>query len=499
MQEPDVVEQAENTAISCVSCMGQAKATYTAQKREDGKGMKIIRLTYRDAEIKPSVYLLLFFRFAGIYVYERFWGPRTVQMEEPELSQRDQDKDQEEMKDRRLAVFTAYDCDIYIVRDEADFQEYEKLADKKPERTVLLTRGQLADDSINYESIIEYFLVNQICDNLANRGIILPDEAAELKMLASVYDKEKLTQITLGAKYFFAVIEKPQLSMLQGKYEAIISALLNNLVGMKCIWGDRRFFHMQYATLNMIYELNCLCVRYQEELVYSKESLLRLCDALETGLDGLLGDSVKMLKGQVYDDLFQNPNAAYERYVNCCNSDSTYNSYVYLRKGNYWQDFGEDWEQALKYYTQAVYIYPEYYRAWFKIGLCNRKLGRNREAVTAYENVRRCLSDRIAGKCVRPMEMEHIFKAQVQIAEIWEKNGNQDNAIEALWWAERIWDLAENTSFYALMSMTPSEEEFYRKKTKENLDIESVYERLIVLNTIAGNRDEVLRYREKLS
>ena len=494
-----MVEQAENTAISCVSCMGQAKATYTAQKREDGKGMKIIRLTYRDAEIKPSVYLLLFFRFAGIYVYERFWGPRTVQMEEPELSQRDQDKDQEEMKDRRLAVFTAYDCDIYIVRDEADFQEYEKLADKKPERTVLLTRGQLADDSINYESIIEYFLVNQICDNLANRGIILPDEAAELKMLASVYDKEKLTQITLGAKYFFAVIEKPQLSMLQGKYEAIISALLNNLVGMKCIWGDRRFFHMQYATLNMIYELNCLCVRYQEELVYSKESLLRLCDALETGLDGLLGDSVKMLKGQVYDDLFQNPNAAYERYVNCCNSDSTYNSYVYLRKGNYWQDFGEDWEQALKYYTQAVYIYPEYYRAWFKIGLCNRKLGRNREAVTAYENVRRCLSDRIAGKCVRPMEMEHIFKAQVQIAEIWEKNGNQDNAIEALWWAERIWDLAENTSFYALMSMTPSEEEFYRKKTKENLDIESVYERLIVLNTIAGNRDEVLRYREKLS
>lgn len=461
--------------------------------------MKIIRLTYRDAEIKPSVYLLLFFRFAGIYVYERFWGPRTVQMEEPELPQRDQDKDQEEMKDRRLAVFTAYDCDIYIVRDEADFQEYEKLADKRPERTVLLTRGQLADDSINYESIIEYFLVNQICDNLANRGIILPDEAAELKMLASVYDKEKLTQITLGAKYFFAVIEKPQLLMLQGKYEAIISALLNNLVGMKCIWGDRRFFHMQYATLNMIYELNCLCVRYQEELVYSKESLLRLCDALETGLDGLLGDSVKMLKGQVYDDLFQNPNAAYERYVNCCNSDTTYNSYVYLRKGNYWQDFGEDWEQALKYYTQAVYIYPEYYRAWFKIGLCNRKLGRNREAVTAYENVRRCLSDRIVGKCVRPMEMEHIFKAQVQIAEIWEKNGNQDNAIEALRWAERIWDLAENTSFYALMSMTPAEEEFYRKKTKENLDIESVYERLIVLNTIAGNRDEVLRYREKLS
>lgn len=497
MQEPDVVEQAENTAISCVSCMGQAKATYTAQKREDGKGMKIIRLTYRDAEIKPSVYLLLFFRFAGIYVYERFWGPRTVQMEEPELPQENQDK--EELKNRWPAVFTAYDCDIYIVSNETDFQEYKKLSDKRPDRTVLLTRGQLADESINYADISEHSLVNQICENLTDRGIIVSDEAVELKILASIYNLVNLMQMTLGAKYFFAVLEKPQLSILRGKYEAIISALLKNLADKKCIWGDRRFFHMQYAALNMIYELNCLCARYQEELAYSKESLLRLCDALETGLYGLLGDSVKMLKGQVYDDLFQNPNAAYERYVNCCNPDTTYNSYVYFRKGNYWQDFGEDWEQALKYYTQAVYIYPEYYRAWFKIGLCNRKLGRNREAVTAYENVRRCLLDRIAGKCVRPMEMEHIFKAQVQIAEIWEKSGNLDNAIEALRWAERIWELAEDTSFYTLMSMPLLEEDFYRKKTKENLDIEGVYERLIVLNTIAGSRDEILRYREKLS
>ncbi len=461
--------------------------------------MKIIRLTYRDAEVKPSVYLLLFFRFAGIYVYERFWGPRTVQMDGSELLPKDQDKDKEEMKNRQPAAFSAYDCDICIVRDDLDFQEYKQLSDKRPERTVLLTRGQLVDDSINYENISEQFLVNQICDNLANRGIILSDEATELKMLASIYDKENLMQMTLGVKYFFAVIEKTRLSMLQGKYEAIISALLKDLAGKGCIWGARRFFHVQYAALYIIYELDCLCVRYQEELAYSKESLLRLCDALETGLDGLLGDSVKMLKGQVYDDLFQNPNAAYERYVNCCNPDTTYNSYVYFRKGNYWQDFGEDWEQALKYYTQAVYIYPEYYRAWFKIGLCNRKLGRNREAVAAYENVRKCLSDRIAGKCVRPMEMEHIFKAQVQIAEIWEKNGNQDNAVEALRWAERIWDLADETSFYALMSVTPAEEKFYRNKTKENLDIESVYERLIVLNTIAGNRDEVLRYREKLS
>ena len=92
--------------------------------------MKIIRLTYRDAEVKPSVYLLLFFRFAGIYVYERFWGPRTVQMDGSELLPKDQDKDKEEMKNRQPAAFSAYDCDICIVRDDFDFQEYKQLSDK---------------------------------------------------------------------------------------------------------------------------------------------------------------------------------------------------------------------------------------------------------------------------------------------------------------------------------------------------------------------------------
>ena len=362
-----------------------------------------------------------------------------------------------------------------------------------------MTKGLEIGDAIDYKEISNLVLVNQINAALFSRGIITSDEKTELDALAEIYDSEGLMKLILCEKYFFTQNDESRLSDAQEQYDNTITMLLKYLADNRCAWGDRRYFHMQYAALNMIYELNCLCTRYKRKLVYRRESLLRLCDVLETRIDGFLGDSVKMLEGQIFDDLYRNPNAAYERYVNCCNENTNYNSYVYFRKGNYWQDFGEDWKQALKYYTQAVAIYPPYYRAWYKIGLCNRMLGRNRQAVSAYENVRKCLANRIEGKCVRPLEIEHIFKAQVQMAEIWEMNGNKENAIRELNWAERVWNLIDETSFYKLMCSNAQDSNYYKNIIRRNLDIENVYERMIVLNSVIGNREAVLHYQEKLS
>lgn len=464
--------------------------TYTA-KKGDGEAMKVIRLTYRDSEMEPSVYLLLFFRLAGVYVYERFWGMGAIQMEGIDVTDREWN--------RRLEIFEAYDCDVYIVQDERDHLEYKRLSNKETVPEILLSKGLEIKDAIDYKIINNLVLVYQINEALFSRGIITSDEKTELDALADIYNSRELMNLILRDKYFFTHNDEGQLCEDLEQYDETIGDLVKWLSDNECTWGDRRYFHMQYAVLNMIYELNCLCARYKKKLEYRRDSLLRLCNFLETRIDGLLGDSVKMLVGQIFDDLYRNPNAAYERYVNCCNENTIYNSYVYFRKGNYWQDFGEDWEQALKYYTQAVVIYPPYYRAWYKIGLCNRKLGRNRQAVSAYENVRKCLANRIEGKCVRPLEIEHIFKAQVQIAEIWEKNGNRDNAIRELNWAERVWDLIEETSFYGLMCSNVQGQNYYKNITRENLDIENVYERMIVLNTDIGNREAVLHYQEKLS
>ena len=451
--------------------------------------MKVIRMTYRVDDIEPSVYLLLFFRLAGIYVYERFWGEPSVEINGVGLP--------DDIQLLRPPVFSAYDCDIFLVKDDNDRQKYEMLPDRKPEKEVLLAQDGLCSNAISIgNGSIE--LLKHVLKELFGKQIIDLNERNDLEGLAQIYADNKLMQLTLRAKYFFTANEEPQIRAIIDGYENIITALTDQMQGQGCQWGDRKLFYTQYAALNMIYELNCFCVRYRRSLEYNRESLLTLCDVLEVGLDGLLGDSVKMLMGQIYDDLFLDANKAYECYVNCCNDNTAYNSYVYFRKGKYWQEFANDWENALKYYMQAVYIYPEYYRAWYKIGLCYQNLNNPRGVVISYENVRKCLSERISEKCVRPMEIEHIFKAQMQIAEIWEANGNPTNAISALKWVERVWNLIDQTSFYGVMCGDDEESiNFYKAKTRENLNIDRLCEKMIVLYTGIGYREEALQFREK--
>ena len=452
--------------------------------------MKVIRLTYRVDDIKPSVYLLLFFRLAGIYVYERFWRKPGVQTEGFDLPGNEQI--------RRPFIFSAYDCDIFLFKDNTDLQEYEMLPDRKPEREVLLAKEDICPYSISYKNI-DVLLLKNVVNDLFEKRIIDLNERIELDELAQIYADKELTQLTLQAKYFFTANQEQQIEYIIKGYEAIIGDLTQKMQRQGCQWGEKRLYYTQYAALNMIYELNCFCTRYGRSLAYNRESLLKLCGLLDIGPEGPLGYSVKMLKGQIYDDLFFDANKAYECYVDCCNDNTTYNSYVYFRKGNYWQDFGKNWENALKYYLQAVYIYPQYYRAWYKIGLCYQKLNRPKEVVAAYENVRKCLADRIAGQWVRPMEIEHIFKAQMQIAGIWETNGNQMKAIEALKWAMHVWDLIDETDFYGFMCGNNDERiAFYRKKTEENLDIDRLCEKMVVLYTGIGDREAALQYREKL-
>lgn len=454
--------------------------------------MNVIRMTYRDDTVEPNVYLALFFRFSGIYVFERFFGLQKVRQEGiKELSE----------NKVSLPVFAAYDAEIFIVGTERDLLEYKALDKTGKCESAIALKGELKEHlpkGIFFQKGREQALINELINSLSGQGGFSPDEQAELKQLAAIFDRHRVVSLTLRAQYFFTAIDKEGAKGIVDEYEDLLGDLIGEMQKNRCGWGDRYLMYTQYAALRILYDMDCFCQRYQLSMAYNIETLAQLCDTLEEGFYGFLGDSIKLLKGQILDDLLIDPNKAYERYVNCCRENAAYNSYVYYRKGQYWQNFAKDYENALKYYLSAVWIYPEYYRAWFKIGLCFQGLGRYREAIDSYENVRRCLADRIEGRCIRPMEMEHIFIAQLQVAYMWEEKDNLYNAIEAARAGERIWDMIDDTSFFGLMcGDNLQSQDSYRKKTRENLDISRIYEKMTQWYAILGERDKVVEYRDK--
>lgn len=456
--------------------------------------MKVVRLTYHREDVEQSVPLLLFLRFVGIYVYERYYGGKIIRQEDVAAIQE---------AEAAPVPFTAYDCELFLNGKASDWTEYASLIGDQVDKSIILAKAGTdaeADprDVPNFDGKLAS--LNALIQAFLNKGIIGAEEMNDLLSLSQIYCDNDIARLTLKTKFFYAQDESEDTQKIVTEYRKIVSLLAAEMSENHCGWGSRRLFYTQYAALNMIYEANCYCFRCKMTLAYKQDMLIPICEAVEAAFEGLLDDSVRLLKGQIYDDLLSEPNKAYEQYVNCCNKRTTYNSFVFYRKGIYWQEFALDYENAVKYYLNAAYIYPEYYRVWFRMGVCLYRLEKYDKAVAALENVRKGLMDRYAANCVRPMEIEYIFKAQNLMGSIWEeKYHNESRAIEAYMWAERIWDCIATSSFYVFMCQA-GEADGYRRKTEQSLDINSVYERLAVLYASGEipDNDRAEEYQKKI-
>lgn len=442
--------------------------------------MNVVRMTYSDTEMEPSVYLKLFLQFTGVFVTERFLENSAIR------------KDILDACD--VPVFSSYDCDICIARDERDLK-----SSKMREYAVMLTKGFEADGSIDYMACKGTELLYAVTGKLMEAGILPPEEKEDLDLLADVYDTCGMMGALLKTKYFFTYDKKMvDLKPFSDSYEKAISALEELMRDNHVKWGERRFLHLQYAMLYAIYELCNFQRRHWVGLSYHKDTMPELCSRVMSGADGLLGESVRMLKGRIYDDLFSQRNDSYEQYAHSQVWCGGYDYHLYMLKGAYWEEFGLDYGEALKWYEKAVHVSPQYHGAWYKVGICNEELGKKADAVTAYENTRRCLSGRMNSRCISPVELSYVFVSETHIAQLWEGNENFTAAMDALTSAISCYDMVDDIRFYDLMCDTPEEKAFYRSVTKKNLDIGYAYDRLITVALHKGDHKTADAYQQKL-
>mgnify|MGYP002625816106 CR=1 FL=1 len=474
----------------------------------EGDCMKVVRITYRDNDIDPSVQLNLFFRFVGVFAYERFFGEPKIDVEQMYSL----DKDTKEGAKDIPEVYQNFDCDIYILASERDMIEYRRMVRAGEKVFAICAKEEVPEvpevpdvqmKSCSYARNgtqgLESML-SELINFLANRNVVNSADEAELTDLARIFCSNRFYQLKLRAKYFFANLDKEQIITLNGKYNQVINQLITHMNDKGCKWGERRYYYLQFSILNLLYELDGICMRYSMTIQYNRDELIQICELLTENFGDVLNDSINMLKAQIYDDLLLDTNKAYDLYLKSCEGIRLYNSYVFYRKGMYWQEFVANYSNALKYYLDSVYIYPEYYRAWFKIGFCYQNLGDMGKAVYAYENVRNCLIERIVGNCVRPLEIEHVFKSQFQIMCIRENAGRLDEAIVAGKRAEQVVDLIATSSFYAFMcDQDQNLIDEYRDKTRKSLKVDRIYERLYFLYSKKGNMDQSEKYHEKMN
>ena len=96
-------------------------------------------------------------------------------------------------------------------------------------------------------------------------------------------------------------------------------------------------------------------------------------------------------------------------------------AYTYLRRGNIYRNYVRDREAALYEYEIAVEKKEDYFIAWFQMGECLKEQMRYRRAVKAYGKVVEILRGRHNKHELSPLEIEYLFKAVLEIAQICER------------------------------------------------------------------------------
>ena len=454
--------------------------------------MQVISLIYGYSEINPSVPVLLYFRMIGVYIIEKFLNQKASLGKELDLL-----AEEEEIKD---AADVFCDAEIYLLKTQAEYEEYSRLKSQYPAIVCCeeesISRG---NTDILYSRKDYKKLLQDILDSLYNMDILKSEEYNDCSKALRIYCDLDIMRLILSTKYFYVFDEKEYYEEKINQYKNVIISLSQELEEVKLHnLGEDFYVHMQYALIRFSYEADLYCRRNNRPFIYNVSSLLSIGNKLldhSTSLE--MG--VKTLVGLIYGNLLSNENEAYNSYLQACYGRN-FNAYLYLLKGQYWQNFDIDYERANRYFLFSVCNFPEYYRAWYKIGCCLIKMGKPEKALVAFNTVRKILLQRLDAGCIKVMEIEHFFLACYQYADIVFKQYNDvKTAIQYYLYAEKSWNSITETKFFELISSDNTEQERLRKVARKNLDIGKIYDQLMMLYVRSGQKKEAAEYNDKLN
>lgn len=441
--------------------------------------LKAIRLTYRKNKNITGRIISMFFRLAGIYVTDRYIYKNGYIDEN--LEKRIEELLEENTEDikRINPIEFQYDAELFFIADEHDnFILNDELV-KDVRNKIFISSHQL--DRQMYSGS------NHICDNTDNMGcieivlkklnelqIITEPEYKDLDLLRRLYIENNYFNTLMKSKYFFNA--EPLYKKNCTQYNGNINQAIHELTKVKLKeWGEERYRHTQYAVAEMTYELNLYCQRNLKGMVYSVDGLIEVIEALDKKNSEDFGNHTKCLLGQVYYDLKDEGNNAYEYYLECCNdNESLYNAYLFKIKGIYWQNFVGDYERANKYYLKSILIFPEYFSAWYKMGFCYYQLNNKKMALHCFETVVEILQN-TENTMLAPKDIEHLFLSLKQCAElIYEINADIEKSIEYALKAIELWMKISNNEYLKMIGSGEEETKILREEVKKNLDIKKV-------------------------
>lgn len=447
--------------------------------------MERIRITYSESELKPIIYIILFFRSVGVYVYESTY---------------------EEKGDVVQFDIANIDLDLFVCNEEDLLSE--KIIHQRPKSVFLANtmdswekKDQFLEDRVLYYNFrtSNKVILKELVRKVANIDERVRMEKDNLFELIEIYDGNHIMEATLATRFYYATEENKYI--LQEHYGKAIQQIENKIYHEGLI--DRESIYAKHAFIYYAYETDYYCERLRVPYYFKVDSLLEHAFQLKDSSTSGEYHSWELLIAQIYGDLSDNKQLAYKFYETATQSNEL-NAFAWYKMGDILKKKYKEFSQAKKCFDRAVQINPNYYKAVYKQADCAYEMGKTDDALKKFEHVAEILQGRMNVGILLPMQIEYIFKVYNNIGKIWFRDCNAPlPAISAYKRAEKIWmdiDMVEqNHVVKAFLSESKMQMtgELY-PKMKKKLNIKMVYRRLIKLYEILGDTTQASYYLEKI-
>ena len=427
--------------------------------------MRLVSFFYPSTEVKLSINFLLYFKLVGIYILE-------VQTDSTIGERNDE------------AILSA-DAIVYLMHEDDNNTICPN------EETKLVTIDcRIAHRESEYD-----FLLN-ILHEFFCKKIIDENEFDDLKLALQIFcefNSDYLNATFLG-KYYFEHQLKKRIYEIHSKYSTMGIEFMNTLKKHNIpIWGENKYIHCRYAFINILFDFDLFCKKNRLNYYIEANSLCNACSRIDSECGNFLGNSFKVLEAQIYEQLLEDVTKAFQLYVDCC--DNNYDAYVYFCKGEMMYR-KKEMDRAVNYYIQGTSYYPQYYRAWFKLGLCS--LGKDdNQALSAFNNVIRILDSKYENNVLRAIEFEYFYNSYMNIADIERRLGNYRNALSACNEALKTYKSVYENIFYSILKIDKfMDYKEIRSDILSHLDIQKLKKDGIELSIMLDLKDNALLYAE---
>lgn len=361
--------------------------------------MDRIRMFYSNLDTKPRILISHFSRYLGFYVED--------------IAGNTKESDVESL------------LDIYIVSDEYVKQTGRSLDIKNEEKTIVIymdgwdSKEQKKVHYIRYDDEVKddeflrelwdcMFGILFVRRDIARRLIGCSESVKEmLPKFICLYVENNILQMSIYTRCSSA--HRDMFRMALYKYVNFIERIeeLHNPASENDL--------IKYMRLLAFYEIDIICKVNAYQTYRPPAAIQEECEALLRKY----GDNEELHIIQA--DISLHLNGVWNKAGNeFSDVRLTECAYAYLRKGNILRNYVRDRDAALYAYERAVEKKEDYFIAWFQMGECAKEQAKYRNAVFSYGKVIEILRGRHYRHMLSPLEIEYLFKAVMEIAQICE-------------------------------------------------------------------------------